>query len=132
MATNQLTEYLSAMKCQGFKPRPYYSKDGDFVTYYFSDQECYAERMDDLLTVYLSLDDKGLVGVKLKGVTRLRDELADFQVFDGTGKLMLGMLFFAGGFLYAGPNVIDQYRRIARATKSVPLEESDLEPAGCD
>src|SRR5436305_10527307 len=124
MATNQLTEYLKGRKCQGFNPRPYYCKTGDFLTYYFKNDECFAERLDDTLTVYLSMQDREFVGFKLKGVEHLRRVLGDFQfqVFDGRGKLMLGMLFFAGVYAYATPAVVEHYRRFAEATKTVPLD----------
>jgi hypothetical protein len=78
MAVNQLTEYLRERKCQGFTRHPYYSKEGDFLTYYLRDVDFFAERLDDVLTVYLAMSDDGgwdFVGFKLKGVRRLLEAL---------------------------------------------------------
>jgi hypothetical protein len=128
MAADSLTKYLKGRKCQGFTPHPFYSKEGDFLTYYFQEEECYAERIDDLLTVYLSIKGEGFVVFKLKGVKYLLDTLGDFGcgVFDGKGKLMLGMLFLAGAYKGAAPEAIEHYRRLGEATKAVPLEGSLL------
>jgi len=129
MAPNELTQYLSGRKYRGFNPLPFYSKAGDFVTHFFRDEECYADRLDDLLTVYLSLKDESFVGFKLKGVRVLCEKLGDFgfRILDGQGKPMLGMLFLAGSGLFATPDVIDHYRRFAEATKTIPLDEEDLQ-----
>jgi len=125
---NELTQYLKGRRCQGFTAHPYYSQAGDFLTYYFQDDECYAERLDDVLTVYLSFKTKKFVGFKLKGVRHLQKTLGSFgfRVFED-GKPMLGMLFMAGVYAYATPAVIDQYRELAEATKSVPLDKEVLE-----
>lgn len=129
MATNQLTEYMSGKKCLGFTPHPFYSYDGDFVTYYFTDEECYADRRDDLLTVFRSFKDNGWVGFKLKGVRLLLEKLGDFgfQVFGRDGKMMLGMLFLPGPFLVSTPDVLELYAYFGEKTKSVPLNEEDFQ-----
>ncbi len=51
MAEN-LKQYLQDHNCQGFQAIPHYSAVGDFVTYYFRAERCYAERVDELLTAY--------------------------------------------------------------------------------
>lgn len=79
MAQN-LTEYLAGRKCQGFKAVPHYFPGGDFVTCYFSNEECFEQRVDDLLTVYLSMDTKELVGCKITGVKHVLQTAADFGV----------------------------------------------------
>jgi hypothetical protein len=106
-------DYLGGRKCMGFRAHPYYSKDGDFLTYYFTDDECYAERLDDILTVYRSLTGNDFVGVKLKGVKYLREQLGEFSfhVNRSDGKPMLAIFFVAGGFLYATEETLDHYRR---------------------
>jgi hypothetical protein len=123
MAVNALTEYLKGRKCEGFRSVPYVSKEGDFVTYFFEETECYAERADDRLTIYLAPGDDRLVGVKLKGIAQLQSSLASFKVLDAEGGLMLGMLFVAGGFWYAAATQLDRYRQLAEATKEVELPQ---------
>ena len=55
-----LDEYLATHQPKGFRPVPHYSSQGDFVTYYFRNDPCYAERVDDLLTVFVTFDTKEL------------------------------------------------------------------------
>ena len=42
--------------------------------------DSYAERVDELLTVYLSVEEHALVGCKIKGARRLLKTLGDFGV----------------------------------------------------
>ena len=68
-----LMSYLDGREATGFEPRPFYSPDGDFLTFYFREDDHYAERVDELLTVYLSMDTQELVE-DLKG--RLKGDIA--------------------------------------------------------
>ncbi len=131
MATNQLMEYLKGRKARGFTPHPFYSREGDFLTYYFQDADHYALRIDEILTVYLSMEGTECVGIKLKGVQHLLDTLGDFvfQVKDGDGDLRLGMLFLAGMALTNHPPALEYYQRFAQDTKKVRLKRKELQPA---
>jgi len=123
--TNELTEYLKGRKPQAFRPHPFYSEEGDFLTYYFKDEDCYAQRVDHILTVYVSQVSNEFVGFKLKGVkNHLLPTLGDFQltVHDGSGRLMLSLLVLAGLYVSDEPNAGDYYRRIARQAKGIPFE----------
>lgn len=51
--------------------RPQYFKDGDYVSFFFKDDLCHAQRTNDHLTVYLSDDNGEIVGCKIKGVSQL-------------------------------------------------------------
>jgi hypothetical protein len=79
MAQN-LNDYLAENRCEAFHPIPHYFPTGDYLTYYFRDLPCHAKRVDDLLTVYLAFDTNELVGVKIKGVKALLQELGAFGV----------------------------------------------------
>ena len=50
-----LAEYLQGKRPGRFQPRAHYVADGDTLVFYFKDDESYAERVDELLTVYHSL-----------------------------------------------------------------------------
>ena len=63
-----LKEYLRTHPCQGFNPVPHYSALGDFLTYYFRDDRAYEQRVDEVLTVYLSMKTHELVGFKITGI----------------------------------------------------------------
>ena len=49
----------------------FYSRDGDCVFCHIEDVPYHAERVDELLTVYLAEDDRRLVGAQIKGVSKL-------------------------------------------------------------
>src|SRR5215211_4572097 len=90
-----LAAYLEGKTCAGRKEKPVYFQDGDFVTFFFADDEAYEERADELVTFYRSFETGKLVGCKIKGVKRLLSKLGNFGVAiqDGESKVMLWMLF---------------------------------------
>ena len=68
---DELTSFLTGKGVKEFRPHPYYSPDGDFLTFFLSDGDSIAKRVDELLTVYLSPQTNDLVGAKIKGVTHI-------------------------------------------------------------
>ena len=50
------------------KPGPTYSLLGDFVSYYIRDVDCFAESVDETLTLYRDDSTGEVVGCKIKGV----------------------------------------------------------------
>ena len=126
---NQLTEYLSSREASEFRPHYFYSKDGDFLTYYFREDDCYAVRKDDTLTVYKSMADHEFVGFKLKGVRLLLDKLGEFclEVRDGKGSIMLSVLVNAAMILTDEVEALPDYHRFLRDTMSVPLNMEEFE-----
>jgi hypothetical protein len=130
MAANKLTDYLIGRKAQGFEQHPYYSIEGDFVTFYFRDEDFYASRIDDVLTIYHSMDNHDFVGFKLKSVTHLLRELGDFglHVTDADGKIMLGLLFLAGMKLTDNFPAMLEYQQLSERTKDIPLKLRELQP----
>lgn len=65
---DRLIDFLDGREPQGFESRPIYCRDGDFITLHLCDGDYYAERVDELLTVYLSPENNSLVGCKIKGI----------------------------------------------------------------
>jgi len=64
---NRIAEDGTSKPTQG----SYYSRDGDCVFCHVEDVPYVAERVDELLTVYLAEDDRRLVGAQIKGVSKL-------------------------------------------------------------
>jgi hypothetical protein len=89
-----LKQYLQEHKCKGFDPVPHYFPNGDFVTYYFRNERSFEQRVDELLTVYLAMETKELVGCKIKGVKHILSAAGDFGVTVEDGDLRLGLFFF--------------------------------------
>jgi hypothetical protein len=127
---NELIEYLHGRKPRGFEPRPFYSKEGDFLTFFFEGDDHYAERLDDVLTVYRAMTDDRFVGFKLKGVVHLLETLGDFfvHVTDDEDHLMLCMLLIAGVMKTKEPSALPVYQQFARKTDKVPIRKDDLIP----
>jgi hypothetical protein len=126
---NQLAEYMKGKKCEGFTPHPFYSREGDFLTYYFTDDDSYAHRVDDTLTVYLSMLENEFVGFKLKGIRNLLDTLGEFalRVTDKDGNIMLGLLFWAGMQQAENHFAIEYYQKGAERTKAISINREELQ-----
>lgn len=105
----RLSDYLAANKPAGFRSVPHYVRSGDYLTYFLTDEDCYAERLDDVLTVYLARGTDRLVGCKVKGVKHILRTAGNFGVnVDGGKRVKMGLFFFAG----AAPDRIDKRMRV--------------------
>jgi hypothetical protein len=82
--TDEVTQFIrdnwEAAKRAKFNPTPLYFPEGDHLAFFFSDDLCYSERVDDLVTVYYSDTTEEIVGCKIKGVSHLMRSFA--SVFD--------------------------------------------------
>ena len=78
-----------------FTPSPLYTPEGDSLTFYMKDEESYGERIDDLLTVYRSMETHAIIGCQIKGVRHKLDELRKYSVAVTSNEFELGLLFLA-------------------------------------
>ncbi len=82
-----------------FEPVATYDKDGDCVEFLARPGSFYAERVDDLLTVYYSQENDEVVGSLIKGVSKycqkLKKIMPGFSVIIQDGSVMLAHLFLA-------------------------------------
>jgi hypothetical protein len=92
-----LTDYIKQNPAKEFRAAPIYFPTGDFLTYLLQDTPFIAERLDDVVTIYLSRSSRELVGFKVKGVRHILKKAGDFGVVVGGGDgIRLGLFFFAG------------------------------------
>lgn len=119
-----LAEHLRDRKAKGFKPVPHYFQSGDFISHFIRDERCYAERVDELLTVYLSNSTGSLVGCKIKGVRRLLRSLKGFGISVESDNITLNYLFLAAAI--AMPKSRTQYMDWAQRTKNQSLRRDEL------
>lgn len=124
-----LSQYLAEHTCQGFKPVPHYFPDGDFVSYFFRPDRCYAERVDDMLTVYLAFDSNELVGCKIKGVQQVLKTAGEFGVGVADGDVRLGFFFFLGSAMAQSDAQRQRYDELGRIAKDATLDRNELQPA---
>ncbi|MBI2926908.1 MAG: hypothetical protein HYY24_14525 [Verrucomicrobia bacterium] len=90
-----LTEYLEGKRPGEFSPRPVYVPEGDSLFFYFKEDESYAERVDELLTVYRSQATGKMVGCQIKNVRSLLKQMGDFGVQIVDGPIDLRVIFTA-------------------------------------
>lgn len=75
MAEN-LKEFLENLPCEpGYTSEPWHNRAGDCLEYHFLPGEYYAERVDDVLTVYRSMNDDRIVGFQVKGMSAVTQRL---------------------------------------------------------
>lgn len=88
-----------ADKAGSFKPEAYYDSDGDCIEYIVKPDDFYAERVDDLLTVYNSEKTQEVIGCLIKSVSvlckRLVKKLPGFAFEIEAGRVRLGLLLRA-------------------------------------
>jgi hypothetical protein len=82
-----------------FSPTAYYDHDGDCIEFLARPENFYAERIDDLVTVYYSEETGEIVGSLLKGVTalckKLLERLPGFKIEIQHDKVKLVHIFRA-------------------------------------
>jgi hypothetical protein len=92
-----LNEYIEQNPPRPFCVAPVYFPTGDFLTYLLKDGPSIAERLDDVVTLYLSPGTRELIGFKVKGVRHILEKASAFGVGVGGGDgVRLGLFFFAG------------------------------------
>lgn len=125
-----LTEFLENNRPKGFRQIPHYFPNGDFVSFYFCNDRCYAERVDDRLTVYLSMATRELVGCKIKGVRQALQTAGDFGVDLDLGKIRLKFLFFVGALSHEKESSQrHRYDELSEKSMGAELDLKELELA---
>ncbi len=124
-----LREFVKTNRPKGsFKPRPYYSEIGDFLSYHFTGEDFYAKRVDDCLTVYLSMKGDKFVGFKFKSIRHIIEAL-EGSGFKREYDLSMGIISLACMETVEDRPTRDYYRRIYKTAGRVPIRRKDLEPA---
>jgi hypothetical protein len=121
-----LDEYLKTHRPKGFRAAPHYSAQGDFVTYYFRNDPCFAQRVDDILTVFLAFDSKELIGCKIKGVKHILQTAGDFGITVDDGDIQLGLFFFVGASMAKEESQKKRYEEL-RVARTVRLDRRELQ-----
>lgn len=117
-----LMKYLDVAKPKAFKALPYYGADEDSLIFYFSKAESYGKRVDELLTLFLSVKTDDLVGCQVKGVRQKLSWLGDFGVAIKHGKVRLDLFFYLLAFLAKKPQQRQNYLDLSRCTKDVEVK----------
>jgi hypothetical protein len=82
-----------------FKPTATYDPDGDCIEFLAKPDPFYAERIDDLVTVYYSQETNEVIGSLIKGVSHFREnvlkKMPGFKIVVQEGRIRLEHLFLA-------------------------------------
>ncbi|TMJ00898.1 MAG: hypothetical protein E6G97_18365 [Alphaproteobacteria bacterium] len=118
-----------------FKPVATYDRDGDCIEFLMRPDAFYAERVDDLVTVYYSQDTKEVIGSLIKGVSgfcaNVLKKLPGFRIDIIDGRVKLVHIFRAKLWSserdpVAGKTVT--YRKLIEAAEE---SELDVEAESC-
>jgi hypothetical protein len=114
-----LADFVNTNPRPTFQPKPFYSSEGDTLTFYFKDEAAHRERVDDLLTIYRS-EHEEMVGCQIKGVRAILKQLGDFGVQIIDGNVDLRVFFMAYKLAADNPprETIDELWRAASETKA--------------
>ena len=124
---DELMDYIKANPAKGFTPRPYYSAVGDCLIFYATNEDCYARRVNELLTVYQSMKTHRVIGCKIKGVRHIiinslksyfnrRERLASF--------VLAGMALAKDADQVAETSL---HNELGEVIRDIPLEMEELE-----
>jgi hypothetical protein len=120
-----LMKYLETAKPKGFEPRPYFGPEEDSLTFYFDNAESYGKRVDDLLTLFLSVKTDQLVGCQVKGIRKNLKRLGNFGLAIKHGKIRLDLFFHLLAFLAEKPQQRQKYLDLSQRIKDVEVEFDD-------
>ncbi|HET6248155.1 MAG TPA: hypothetical protein VFE47_10700 [Tepidisphaeraceae bacterium] len=126
-------EFLAEMEArfgppEDFHPTATYIPDGDCIEFIARPGPYRAQRLDDLVTVYLSEADDEIVGSLIKGIQKLcrqlTEKLPGFKVNVDDGRIRLEHLFLA--YTWSEPlqsKLIQRtYRKLIEAAEATKAE----------
>ena len=125
---------LLARSGEQFRPTATYDPDGDCIEFLAKPDPFFAERVDDLLTVYFSQETGEVIGSLLKGVSsfcrRMLERMPGFRIEIHDGRVRLVHLFLAKlWFSATDPQdlVTMTYRKLIHVAEEAEAEvEADL------
>jgi len=122
-----LMKLVDSTKPRGFEPHPYFGLEEDCLTFYFDNAESYGKRIDDLLTLFLSVKNNELVGCQVKGIRKNLKRLGHFGIAIKHGKIRLDLFFHLLAFLAEKAPQRQKYLDLSQRIRDVEVEfEGDL------
>lgn len=115
VSESELTEFLKKNPpAKKFVPYCYISKEADALTVYFEGDADYSKRLNDHVTLYLSLETNEIVGCRVKGISGILEDLPNY-VEVSHGEVRLSVIFFAfrGGAEEDVSKAINDLARVA-------------------
>ena len=96
----ELKQFFTSVPGQpGFDSAPRYNRAGDCLIFFLSNTDYYAERVDDILTVYRSFEPNEIVGLQIKGLEALVREFGSFGCEFKTPEVEISLICMASSVL---------------------------------
>lgn len=124
MAEN-LTDYLKELEAHEppeFKPQAYYGEEEDALTFYFRPLESYGVRVNNLVTLFLSLEGNDMVGCQIKGIRCKLEKDGTFNIAIREGKINLGLFFHLLAFEFKDPVPRNRFVELGQQAKGLEVE----------
>jgi hypothetical protein len=124
---------LLAKPAEQFRPTATYDPDGDCIEFLASPDSFYAERVDDLVTVYYSQETGEVIGSLIKGVSKfckaLLEKMPGFRIEIRDGRVSLEHIFRVR--LWSSPFAPDELPTLTYQKLIDIAEESQVEAEMC-
>lgn len=125
MANNERVTLREALLAEKDKPRsfdssPKYNARGDYLSIVLVDTPYYAERIDEVLTVFRSQSDHTLIGCKVKGVSLLAQNVVNIFNIEGDDVEIRFLLLNAVGPRKARQHYYDLSRKVGSIKLHLP------------
>ena len=125
-------EYLKTSDLPAFSPKPYYERKTESLIFYMRNERSTSIRLNSMLTLFVSMKDKSLVGIEVKGIPRLLKIADSFNVGVFNHKIRLGVfLAFAMTERPDRPALNDEYCDDLATYQDEVIDRDELEPATC-
>lgn len=111
-----------------FEPRVTYDEDGDCIEFIAKPDAFYAERIDDLVTVYYSQETDEIVGSLVKGISKFLPQILKtfpgFGITIAAGRVRLNHIFLAKVWASAPAGRIPRltYKKLIEMAEEVGAE----------
>ena len=105
-----------------------YNEIGDYLSVYFSHDDSYAERIDDLLTIYQSEEGGSLIGFKIKGVARQLSRLGSLGVACDKGPISLSLLI-CSNLSEVNEESLHSYKLISEKSDAIKFNPAECQVA---
>jgi len=133
ISNNDLANFIDNLpQPQGkFEATAFYDPDGDCIEFLFASDDYYAERIDDLVTVYYSRSSGELIGSMIKNVKDIeRNHPGVFAISVEDGRVVLRHLFVAAAGALNDKAQIQIYKKLAKFAEDAKAEAELCGSAG--
>lgn len=119
---------LEAQKAPDFTaPQVHYGYNEDSLLFYFRNEESYARRLNNFVTVFLTFEGDELVGCQVKGLRRkLENDGTCSLLIAKEGKLQLGLFFHLLAYHDPKPESRNQLVELGQRAKGIELDPSEF------